>query len=318
MENYANSIYETISKILGYFQLVIGIAGVIGNILVVVVFSRKSLRKYPYSFFSLVMAISDIGYMIHCFTDWYSYSLNVNLGTVGSALCPLIAFLPYYFGSLSMFLLTTIAIDRTLTIVYPRKLLIFKKRWFQIIIVAILASIVMLMNILVPLNYRLTEYIFVNMSFRICQMPSNLLAIQIWITLSIFLFFNVAINNFLNIKTILFIRSSRKRVAAKDRNSSLSTKDRKFAVCSICLNLAAMLFKLPFFICLIIISYSSNLSIGQINMMLQITNTLTYIDNGFSFCINMLVNSIFLNEFLILFRVRKSSFLPSDITANTR
>ena len=318
MENYANSIYETISKILGYFQLVIGITGVIGNILVIVVFSRKSLRKYPYSFFCLVMAISDIGYMIHCFTDWYSYSLNVNLGTVGSALCPLTAFIPYYFGSLSMFLLTTIAIDRTLTIVYPRKLLIFKKRWFQIIIVVILASIVMLMNILVPLNYRLTEFTFGQMSIRICQMPSNLLAIQIWITLSIFLFFNVVINNFLNIKTILFIRSSRKRVAANDRNSSLSTKDRKFAVCSICLNLAAMLFKLPFFICLIIISYSSYFSIGQINMMLQITNTLTYIDNGFSFCINMLVNSMFFNEFLILFRLRKSSLLPSDSTANTR
>lgn len=149
MESYANSVYEKISNIFGYFQLIIGIAGIIGNVLAIIVFLRKPLRKYSYSFYCLIMAISDICYLTQTFIDWSVFILNANLGTVGPVFCPLTMLIPYYFGCLSTFLLTTIAIDRTLTIVYPRKLLIFKKRWFQIIIVVILAFIALLINILV-------------------------------------------------------------------------------------------------------------------------------------------------------------------------
>jgi hypothetical protein len=235
MENSTNSVNQQASIIIGYFQLLIGVIGEVGNVLAIIIFSRNSLRKYSYSFYCLVLAFNDIAYLLQTFISWSAYNLNADLTTAAAFLCPLTAFIPYYFGTLSTFLLTMIAVDRTLTIVYPRKFIIFKKRWFQIVIVVILAVIDLLINILVPLKYRIAELKLGNSSITIrnCQMQPNFLAIQMWITLIIFILLNVIINNYLNIKTILFIRASRRRVAGNNgRTSSSSVRDRKFAICS--------------------------------------------------------------------------------------
>ena len=100
---------------------------------------------------------------------------------------------------------------------------------------------------------------------------------------------------------------SRKRVNGNsNRNSSLSYRDRKFAICSVCLNLASMILKMPFSLTLVILSYS-NKSFDEIYSIIKITGTVSNIDNGFSFFINMFVNSLFYNEFLKLFGIRKSN-----------
>ena len=117
---------------------------------------------------------------------------------------------------------------------------------------------------------------------------------------------NLIINNWLNIKTIRFIKASRKRVNgnATNRNSSLSSRDRKFAICSICLNLASMVSRLPFYICLVIVGYA-DFSYDLISLIIKIAGTITYFDNSFSFFVNMYVNSLFYDEFLRLFGIKK-------------
>ena len=263
------------------------------------------------------MAISDICFLTNALIDPIGFYFGFQLEKFGPMFCKILEFIPYYFAGFSVFILTQIAVDRMTTIVYPRRFLLFKKRWFQSLIVAIVACILVLVCILIPLNYNLVDISQPNstQTKSICAIQSVILNIEIWIILVNFIIMNILINNWLNIKAIRFIMASRRRVNGmhNNRNSSLSSRDRKFTICSICLNLLCMVCKLPFFICILIVTYA-NLNYEEIDLIIKIASTITYIENGFSFFINMFVNSLFYEEFLKLFAIRKSS--PIDTNNN--
>ena len=310
MENSTNSVYENVMLVFGYFELVIGLVGVIGNILVIIVFSRQSLRNYTYSFYSRAMAISDICLMSFPIIDWVGSNLGANLLMVSQMFCKIIEFMPPFFGLFSLNMLTLIAIDRMVTIVYPKRFLVMKKLWFQCLMIVIAILIVLSTSIITALNYDLIELNQPNssQSIRLCVISSpEMNAIEVWIVLIYFMTLNIVINNILNIKTIRYIMASRRRVNENvtTRNGSLSSRDRKFFICSICLNVASMVLKLPFFIAILIVTYS-NLSVEKISLIMKITGTLTFIDDGLSFFVNLKVNSLFYDEFLKLFGFRKS------------
>lgn len=316
----SDSSYQKTLLIFGYVELVIGIVGLLGNIFIIIVFSSKSLRNYSYSFYCRMMAISDICLMIFPIIDWVGYNLGANLITVSRIFCKIVEFIPAYFGGFSINMLTMIAIDRMVTIVYPNRFMVMKKRWFQCLMIAIVIIIVLSTSIITALNYDLIELNQPNssQSIRLCVISSpELNAIEIWIVLVYFMTLNIVINNILNIKTILYILTSRRRVNENvtNRHRSLSSRDRKFFICSICLNVASLVFKLPFFISILIVNYS-NLSVEKISLIMKITGTLTYIDDGFSFFVNLLVNTLFYNEFLKLFGFRKSQSNDNRIQNN--
>lgn len=312
-----NLFYDKTKFILGYVCLIIGVVGVIGSVLVIIVFSRRSLRKYSYSFYCKIMAISDMGFLSYAFIDWAANNLGASLLTVGPLSCQIVQFIPYAFANFSTHLLTVISIDRMITIVYPKQFLVVKKRWFQCLIVAIVAVIVLATNILIPLNYRLIEIYPFNLSqpIRLCLISTQTQTIQMWIILPCFIIVNIIFNNLMNIKTIRFIMASRRRVAANGRNISLARRDKKFSICSLCLNLAAIFFKMPFFLSVIIIGYS-NKTVDEIGLIMKITGMITYFESGFSFFINMLVNSLFYKEFLRLFGFSKSNSIETSNSIN--
>ena len=311
-----DSFYNRIYYIIGYIQFAIGVIGVIGNILVIIVLSRQSLRKYSYSFYCKIMAIADICLMTYTFMDWIDYNIGFDLETYGSFLCFINQFIPRYFGGVSVNLRTIITIDRMLAIVYPKRFVLVTKRWFQCLLVAIVACIVFLEALFVPLNYRLIEVNQTNLSqpIRICVVAPNNLVIEMWVIMAHFTLINIIINNVMNYKTIRFIKTSRRRVSENtSRNGRSSNKDRKFAICSICLNLSSMFLKMPLYLSILIAIYS-NMSFDVITLTLKITSTISISDNGFSFIINMVVNSLFYKEFLKLFRLRRSKSISRNMT----
>ena len=255
-----------------------------------------------------IMAISDVCFMVYAFIDGTGYIFGPNLELIGTIFCKIVYSIPIYFDDLSTHLLTLIAIDRMITIVYPRRFLIMKKRWFQSFIVAIVALIVLSRHIMIPLYINIVEANQTNSSqtIRDCFVSDEILNIDIWITIVDFVVVNILVNNWLNIKTIRFIMESRRRVNGNATLNSLSSRDRKFAICSILLNLVCMVCKLPLFICLVIIGYL-NLTYEESNVIIKITGDISLIHNGFSFFINMYVNSLFYDEFLRLFRMSPSN-----------
>ena len=286
MENNTSIIvYERILFIFEYIRLIIGIIGVTGNVFSIIIFSRQSLSKYSYSFYSRAMAISDVFVAFCCLIDWIGYNFGAHIEALGPFFCKIFEFIAFYFPGFSVHLLTIISIDRMLTIVYHRRFLLTKKRWFQYLMIAIVACLMVLICILVPLSFNLVEVNQTNLSqpIRICL-----------------------------ICLIRFIMASRKQMnrTNANSNSSLSSRDRKFAICSVFLNLASSTFKLPFFLSIIIVSYS-NKSSAEIFFINKVTATINNMENGFSFFINLFVNSLFYDEFLRLIRFRK---LPSTST----
>ena len=66
-----------------------------------------------------------------------------------------------------------------------------------------------------------------------------------------------------------------------------------------------MILKISLYIAIIITNFSS-LRLDLIGLIIKITNLINYLDNGSSFFINLIFNSIFYDEFLKLFGFRNS------------
>jgi hypothetical protein len=315
---YSLNTFQQVTYIFNYIQLIVAILGIIGNILVFFIFSRPTLKKHSYSFYCRVMAISDIGLLIIYFKSWASYVLDANLDIVSAFFCSISQYLPYFFGGLSITMLTLIASDRMITIVYSNRFTFIKRQWFQWVMVFICIVYNASVNLLPPLNNHIVEIgqnTNSTQSIKMCALDANLTVIQMWILLGNFLLFNIIINNVLNIKMIWFIVSSRRKVTRSlSVLSNSSTRDRKFAATSIGLNLACMVLKLPFAIALLVMNQMV-IDFDEFFAIQTIVLTISVMDNGFSFFINLFVNSIFYYEFLILIGVKKRLILsPSFAT----
>lgn len=311
--NSLSNIYQQLTYVFTNIQLIIAVLGIIGNVFVFAVFSRPSMSKYSYSFYSRIMAISDICILIQCIKNWASYSLDANLDTVLPFLCSLGQYLTFFFGALSVFILTLITADRMIAIVYSNRFAFLKKRWFQWIMVLIGVVLMTMENILFAIKSEIVVNLGTNSSTKVCSVESNIREIQSLIIVSYFACFNILINNALNAKMICFIASSRRRVAANlghQHSASSSYRDRKFAVTSIGLNLTCMVLKLPFTL-ITLITIPLVIDFDELVAIKTIIITIAVLDNGFSFVINLFVNSFFYDEFLMMIRVKKQH-LPAN------
>ena len=322
MLNYNSlNINQQVTFIFQCIQFLVGLIGIIGNIIVFIVFSRPNLKKHSYSFYCRVLAIIDIGVFIFTFKNWASYVLEANLDIVSPFFCSINLFLIYILGGQSILMLTFITADRMLTIVYMNRFSFLKKRWFQWLIIFIGVVYNVLLNLMLPINNRLIEIDLgtnSSQSIKLCFLDTQIIVNQTWIHLANFFFLNILVNNILNIKIIWFIVSSRRKMARNSSNLSQSTwRDRKFAITSIGLNLAAMILKFPMTIAFLIMN-TTVFSFDQIIEIQTIVITIAILDNGFSFIINFFVNSIFHDEFLALIGIRKENAISAPTRKSTQ
>lgn len=92
-----------------------------------------------------------------------------------------------------------------------------------------------------------------------------------------------------------FLRS-RKKFLAKDRQNRRMARDRKFAINSITLNILCLASKSPFLIASLLTTYL-HLEEDETEMMITIGETIFLVDNASSFFANLVVNSMFYEEF---------------------
>ena len=306
--------YQQVTYTFECIQLIIAVIGMIGNILVFIVFSRPNLKKHSYSFYCRVMTISDIGVLIYFFKNWVSYVLEANLDIVSPFFCSISRFILYIFGGQSTFIITLITADRMLTVVYSNRFAFLKKRWFQWLMVFVGIVCNVSINSLSVIYIHIVE-IDINQTtnssttpIKVCYLDPEITYKQTWIILAFFIFFNIIINNILNVKIIWFMVSSRRNVT---RNSTInlsrsSAKDRNFAITSIGFNLSFMVLKLPFIIALIVM-FNTEISFDVFIAIQTVVYTIALLDHGFSFLMNFFLNSIFHDEFLVLTGIKKQN-----------
>ena len=169
------------------------------------------------------------------------------------------------------------------------------------------------LNILPVIYNRIVEInLGTNSSIKVCFLDNEIALMQTYFNTAVFIFFNVIINNILNIKIVKCMVSSRRKVARNlvQPHQNRSSKDRKFATISVGLNISCMITKLPLIFAFFVNTYVS-ITFDQLMAMEAIVLTLALIDNGLQFFINFFFNSIFHDEFLLVIGLRKRNMVSA-------
>lgn len=306
MEYEILNLYQKIIYVFVNIQAIIGVIGIVGNILAFCVFYRKPLRKLTYSFYWRVIAFTDSLKLTHTFRHWANFVYGFNIDLQSSFFCRINEYQPYVFGTISEWLLILISLDRLIVIAYPNQIHILQKRWFQKLLVLIVVIYSLLIHIDLPLNYRLVETVNSTNTSEItfsCRLPIGIQQRFSYIIFINIILANVLINNVLNLKLILFIKSSRLKTNQNVILRRSTIRDRKFAISSIVLNIASILVKIPFVVGRLASKYYHvNEEINQ--MIFMVTITILIIDNCDLFFVNMFVNSIFYQEFRKMIKLK--------------
>lgn len=134
--NYYNLNYlQQLNYIFHYLQIVISIIGIIGNVLNMIVFMRKRFANLSFSFYNKVLGVIDIIVLLHSFRHWAAYMFDSDIDLVSQFFCTIDEYQPLIASHCSLLLLTLISVDRLITIAYPNRFNIIKKKWFQSILI---------------------------------------------------------------------------------------------------------------------------------------------------------------------------------------
>ncbi|XP_052783042.1 FMRFamide receptor-like [Mya arenaria] len=135
---------STICTLERYFVPFIAVIGVLGNLLALTVFLRKSMRNNSSSFFLAVRCLSDAGFLLVLMVIWVSTVFELYLSKV-LFVCKALIFLTYVFGCLSVWLVIFVTAENYTRICKPFLVhrlckTLYAKNIFFVILVVIISS----------------------------------------------------------------------------------------------------------------------------------------------------------------------------------
>lgn len=295
-------------------QFGIGVVGIILNILVICVFSRKNLRDFSYSFYCKTKSCSDLIILFYVFRNWGQFVMDADLDIVTQVVCVINKVMPHLASIFSLFILVVISLDRLLAVLYPNRFAFLKRRWFQAAVLPVAALYSCGLNLVLPLNTQYVVSQVGNQTVRSCVVPAAITVAHSWIRNINLLTIILIINNAINIKLIGYIVSSRKKVAANGQIRG-SRKERKMIVSAIGVGFAALVLKLPQGTVQIANNYLK-LPSDQNTLMVYTAITFQCLEYWAMFLVNMFFNSMFSLEFWQMFGMRRSQQVST--TGNKR
>ncbi|CAF1112383.1 unnamed protein product [Adineta steineri] len=132
-------VYRTIGPLIAFF-------GIIGGILSLLVFRRKTLRKKSCSIYFLFLALADLLCMICWLVHFVLPTYNIQLLTVSNFFCKTFVFAMYFAFDLANYLLTVCSIDRAVSVLFPLQSRRFCHRKMAYTITFTLVIILTLLN----------------------------------------------------------------------------------------------------------------------------------------------------------------------------
>lgn len=288
-----------IAYIFQYLQIIVATIGIFGNVLTFLVYLRKRLRVYSFSLYIKTMTITDTIILLHSFRHWWAFIGQANLDLVAPFFCSFDEYQSYSATMISLSLLTLISLDRLITVAFPNRFKILKNLYFKIAMILSAVVYSLLLFIDMPLNYTVRDIGPRNSTIKLCLMDTEHNQRVSWINLANLLFINVFLNNVLNVFMVLALFKSRKKITRA--NDHTYKRDRRFAINSIGLNMVSTFCKLLFSVFLLVDNLIE-LDIIQIQLLFSVTLFFINIDSSASFFINMIVNSVFYEEFSIGFK----------------
>lgn len=306
----ATNDYRRVNFVFRNIDVFISLIGIVGNVLFICLYLRHSCRKLSHSYYALAKAFGDTFVLIYQFKNWADVVWEAPLDKVNEFFCKADEYLFYTAIISCSCFLVLISVDRLMTIVYPNRFKFLKNRQVQAILILTAIAIGASANVILLRDYTYN----IRQNRTTCVTPRQTITIHSGTYLGCNVFIIFLINNALIIRLITFILASRKKVfvnVASRKDKTYSTKDKKFAISSIGLSLVAFVCKLPTGITYCV-SFTTGLNPDISEMVLAICRTIMIIENSAAFYVNMFLNSIFYDEFMVMIGRKERTLLKSD------
>lgn len=306
--------YRQIEIVFQSLQLLVGIVGIVGNGLTFAVFSRKVFKAYSFSFYYKIMTLTNIAMLVHTLRHWTRVIFGVDLDTMCVWMCKLCNYQIFVAISTSLWLLSLISVDRLVIIAYHNRFNIFKNRLFQIVLVAFVFIYSLLIHINIPFYSTIIKVkpnANASTPHLMCVMPPKIFAEISRIYLLNTFAVNIVINNIVNVKLTRFITLTHKNSMVNSRHRHITIKHRRFAISLIGLNISSFLCNLPLAIIQLFCQYLDPMS-NKFKILLTVAIKIAMIDNVAPFFINIFLNRLFFEEFLVMVGLKKNKDLTQS------
>ena len=275
--------------------IIIGI-GFIGNIISIIVFSRKKFRTNSISTYCISLAICESLSISEFIVDIIRVGLNVDPINQNDVNCKIIISIPTIITQIQACILVAFSVDKLLSM---KSVQIIKKRWFQFSIVGSIVLFNVLIYIYLPIlltRRKMYPGVYICDITTIGLFTFKLFMIVNLLESCFVPFIIMSITSTLTIRLLIKSRNSVERIngkAMKERRS----KDKKYAISSITFNIMFIVLKLPILVFFILSAFYSYYDL----YFYHVTFLLHFLNVSSSFFVHFATNSLFRREFKIVF-----------------
>ena len=130
--------------------------GLIGNVLNIIVFSRKTFRNNSISTYCIALAFVESITAVEFVICVYNLAYNINLPDQSVSLCKFTFSIAIYMNAIQPWIIVAFSIDKILSM-RTRSIPILKKKWFQWSVVAGIVLFNLALYIYIPILIRVAE-----------------------------------------------------------------------------------------------------------------------------------------------------------------
>ena len=292
-----------LTKVMATCRISVVSIGIIGNLLTFIIFSRPAFRKNSISTYCRALAICDCFTIYQLISDIGYLFFNYFLPQKSDWGCKLNFYITLSFSSITAWILIAFSIDKVLSMKNRAKFI--KKKPFQYSVIIGIILFFSLLYIEIPmLLVRVSTSNNTAFKCDISSLPfGGVLNLVHLIDASFIPFITMIFSSIISIR---MIRNSAKTIQRHVNAMDIlnrTTRDLKYAVTSISLNVMFLVLKTPLTIVSLLLCLKTNLSSVTINVTLFIY----FINFSSGIFVHLASNSIFRREFFIFLRLRKTN-----------
>ena len=329
---------QIVNGVLIILFLVVSLVGIVGNMLSLVVFSRPKFANTIFSVYFRFSLLLDTYVIVNASIDFMNYQFQINMENFSVIVCRSRQYLVYAFSATSAWLSTIITFNRMIDVVYPTRYAIKKRKSCQI--AACLAWSAIILTIYSPISFDFAQYYLTDANSTSDDTSSpplpppdestvNDSSIQfdnanntasssssstsyactltfktwlIWLDLFCSTVIPFTLMTSFIFATLMSL-SRRSKEAVSNVISRKSSRQARYGLIVILIDVCFLVFNLPLCVANFMISPSTSSASGTL---FYSVNLLWYMNFAVTFFINFLANKLFKSEFDLMIHMKRS------------
>lgn len=301
-----------------YMSPILIAMGTLGNIMSMVVLSRKSMRNMSGAVYLIVLSLADIAVLYTgLLRQWMNYYFDIDVRYLSNWGCKVHLFMVYTSLDFSVWLVVAVTVDRFILVYFPLKAKSMCNRNIEMISIVVIFCCLALFNSHYLYGLDVKEIQQANSTvISICE-PINesyehfSSYVWPWLDLCAFFAFPFAILIISNVGIIYkLLPSSRPKIASVTRSSGQRARLNSMTTMLLVIDFVFLLTNAPISILLIGLPYwavnTTDRQDAAIELWWALVNFLMYANNGINFLLYCISGPRFRNELKALLCGRKS------------